>query len=97
MDAEELIAALEAHDEVAVSSTELDGVAELMVRHMDTLWRGRHVTVDHGTPYWTGSSTPIRPGPDEDGDDPAVIARMIYNVVAPVPREFRTSGGSAYL
>lgn len=101
MDAEKLIAALEARADIAVSATELDDVVELMIRHTDTLWRGEYVTVDHGTPYWSSASArggrPIRPGPGEDGDDPAAIARVICNAVAPVPREFRTSGGSAYL
>lgn len=97
MDAEVLIAALEAREDVVVSATELDGVVEMMVRHTDTLWRGEHVTVDHGTACWTGYSSPINPGPGEDGDDPEAVARVIYNVIAPTPHGFRTSGGSAYL
>lgn len=93
MDAEKLIAALETYEDIAVSATELDGVVEMMVRHTGTLWRGEHVTVNNGTPFWSNNSARIRPGPDEDADDPTIIARMIYNAVAPAP----TFHGSAYL
>lgn len=97
MDAEKLIAALEMREDIEVSATELRDVVKMTVRNTATFGRSEEVTVDHGTPYWSGRSTPIRPGSDEDDDDPEIIARMIYNVIAPVPREFRTSGGSAYL
>lgn len=96
MDAEKLIAALERHDGIVVSSTELDGVVVLLIRHTAILWRGKRVTVDHGMPFWSGAGR-IRAGADEDEDDPEIIARVINNVVAPVPLGFRTSGGSAYL
>lgn len=84
MDAEKLIAALESHDGILVSSTELDGVVEMAVRHTDLLWKSAHVTVDHGTPLWTGAGR-IRVASGEDGDDPEIIARVICGVVAPHP------------
>lgn len=92
MDAEKLIAALETYEDITVSSTELNGVVELMVRHTATLWRGKHVTIENGIPFWS-SEAGIRPGPNEDADDPTIIARIIHNAVAPDP----TLQGSAYL
>lgn len=97
MDAEALIAALEACEDVAVSSTELDGVVELSVRHTGKFGRREDVTVAGGVACWSGYAAPIKAGPGEDGDDPQVIARVIFNVIAPRPPLFRTSGGSAYL
>lgn len=62
----------------------------MMVRHTRTLRRGEHVTVNNGIPFWSGYTARIRPGPDEDGDDPTVIARIIHNAVAPAPTSPRS-------